>query len=412
MFPAALLAVVLAATACGNATLTTTKSPPQTVQSAPPPIKVSFHGEHVLAAADAAFARTLWTKLEAGGGNVVVSPTSIATALEMVYVGARGQTAAEMARVLHLPPGTPTDDVLTSAGGLFTQLETGGGKDSFAALADEVWVQRDFPVVPAFQVAMESAFGSVFNLADFAAHGEDARKAINAAIAGQTRDRIQDLLPAGTDLSAARLVLTNAIYLKAAWETPFDAKLTKAAPFTRDDGTVVRPQTMNDSAEFDYAATPGYQAVRIPYAGGRLAMTLLLPAKGKPLAWPGTAPHFATQMVDLALPKFTFTWGDDLASLLAQLGMPDAFTDAANFGGISTKPLKIGTVRHKAFISVDENGTEAAAATAVEIRAGAGYAPGQIATLHFNRPFLFRIDDTTTGLPLFLGKVADPTLGA
>lgn len=373
-------------------------------------VRVSFQAEHLVTTADTAFARTLWAKLAKDGGNVVVSPVSIATALQMAYVGAHGETASEMARALHLGTDVTPADIAAAAGAMLAQLQLASTKQSLLSVADQVWLQRDFPVVPAFQQAMADDFSAAFHLADFVQHSEDARKAINASVAAQTHDRIQDLIAPGTDLSAARLILTNAIYLNAAWAAPFESSQTKPAPFTRADGSVVRPDTMHATESFDYAATPGYQAIRLPYAGHRLAMTLLLPAKGQPLAWPASAPSFASSAIDLALPKFTFSWGADLAETLRALGMPAAFGDSADFGGMSPKPLRIDAVPHKAFIAVDETGTEAAAATAVEVFAGGAVRLGSIPQLHFDRPFLFRIDDTETGLPLFLGKVADPTL--
>ena len=406
-FPAALVAVALLATACGTATSDEPQAAPTRTAQA---VRVSFQAEHRVTAADTAFAQSLWAKLGADDGNVVLSPASIATALQMAYAGARGETATEMARALHLGTDVTAADIAAAAGAMLTQLQLASTKKSLLNVADQVWLQRDFPVLPAYTQAMANEFDSAFHLTDFAGHPEDARKAINASVAAQTHDRIQDLIAPGTDLSAARLILTNAIYLNAAWAAPFESSQTAPAAFTRADRSVVRPDTMHAEESFDYAATSDYQAVRLPYTGNRLAMTLLLPARGRPLAWPAAAPSFASASVDLALPKFTFTWGADLAETLRAMGMPAAFTDAADFGGISPKPLRIGGVPHKAFIAVDETGTEAAAATAVEILAGAAAAPGSVEHLHFDRPFLFRIDDTATGLPLFLGKVADPTL--
>lgn len=407
-FSAVLTAVAVVTTGCGGASTGPPNSAP--IHTAHP-VRISFQVQHELAAADSAFAEALWAKLATQDGNVVLSPASIATALQMAYVGARGDTAAEMARTLHLGSDATTADLAAAAGGLLNQVDAGSSKDSLLKLADAVWLQRNYPVAPGFRAAMADDFGSVFHLADFAEHGEEARKAINAAIASQTRDRIRNLLPPGTDLSSSRLVLTNAIYLKAAWESAFETGLTAPAPFTRSDGKVVRPKTMNATETFDYAATDDYQAVRLPYKGRRLAMTLLLPAHGRPLTWPAGL-KFTAQTVDLALPKFTFSWDAELSGLLIELGMSTAFTDVADFSGISSESLHIGTVQHKAFIAVDENGTEAAAATAVNIVTGAAPAPTSMAHLHFDRPFLFRIDDTVTGLPLFLGKVEDPTLGA
>ncbi len=408
-FPATLAAAALLATACGAATTSRPVASRVDLRAVP----VSAQQRQALAADDEAFAGALWAALDARDGNLVFSPASIATALQMAYVGARGETAREMARVLHLGAETTPLDVAAAASKLFTQLAPlAHDKHSLLTLADEVWLQRDLQVVADFRAAMSTGFGAAFHLADFVRHGEAARKAINAAIAAQTHDRIHDLLPPGMDLGDERLILTNAIYLKAAWLTPFAKGLTAPAAFTRADGSVVHPETMSTTDDFDYAATGDYQEVRLPYLGGRLAMTLLLPAAGRPLTWPATTPQFRMHTVDLTLPKFRFSWDDDLAGLLGQLGMPTAFTDRADFGGMSSEPLQIGSVRHEAFIAVDENGTEAAAATDVTMMATGGHAPVDLVQLHLDRPFLFRIDDTVTGLPLFLGKVADPTLGA
>lgn len=399
--------MALAATACG-ASSGTSDDPAR-----PPHVQqISARQQQTLAAADAAFARALWSELASRDGNVVVSPASIATAVQMAYVGARGETAVEIARVLHLDAAATPTDVAAAAASLLTRIEHAAGRSTSLSVADQVWVQRGFPIASGFRAALADGFDSAFHLADFIGHGEDARRAINDAIAGQTHDRIRDLLPPGTDLQDARLMLTNAIYLNAAWETPFDPRQTAPEPFTRSDGRVTHPKTMSADGQYDYAAAAGYQAIRLPYAGGRLAMTLLLPSHGRSLTWPAAPPSFRPRAVDLMLPKFHFSWGGDLAELLGALGMPTAFTDSADFGGISSKPLHIGTVPHKAFIAVGEKGTEAAAATAVGIMAGTAVNPGSITRLHFDRPFLFRIDDTATGLPLFLGKVADPTLGA
>jgi serpin B len=406
-----LATTALAATACGTGTTPNARSSTSRLDLHAVP--VSAQQQQELAADDEAFARALWSTLAGGDGNVVVSPASIATALQMAYLGARGQTATEMARTLHLGANATPTEVAAAASRLLAQLAPlAHDKQSLLTLADSVWLQRDFPVIPDFRAAMSTGFGSAFHLTDFIHHGDDARQAIDADVAAHTHDRIRDLFAPGTDLSSARLVLTNAIYLKAAWQAQFENALTAPAAFTRANGTVVHPETMHATEPLDYAATKDYQVVRLPYAGGRLAMTLLLPARGRPLAWPAAAPASGPHIVDLALPRFRFSWQDDLTKTLAVLGMPTAMSGAADFSGMSKSSLHIGLVQHKAFIAVDENGTEAAAATGVAMAAGGVAAPSHPTVLHFDRPFLFRIDDTATGLPLFLGKVADPTLGA
>jgi serpin B len=316
-----------------------------------------------------------------------------------------------MAEVLHLQDTAPLDVAAAAARLLGELAPLGTDKKALVALADQVWVQQGMPLLPDFSAAMKTGFRAGLHDADFADHGADARRAINSSVEDSTHGRIRDLIPADFPMDDVRLVLTNAIYLHADWASPFEREQTAPATFTRADGSTVTAPTMHDDAAVDYAAGDGYRAVRLPYAGGRLAMTLLLPDAGRPLAWPATAPVFRSTAVDLALPTFRFYWDDDLSTVLQNLGMRAAFSDAADFSGVTTgATLKIAAVLHKAFVAVDEKGTEAAAATAVIAVVTGAMAPPPT-SLHFDRPFLFRIDDLKTGLPLFLGSVADPTLG-
>jgi serine protease inhibitor len=228
------------------------------------------------------------------------------------------------------------------------------------------------------------------------------------------------LLAQGTLDTLTRLVLVNAIYLKAPWEHPFDKKATTKAPFNRAGGTKVTVAMMHaDLDSTGYASGPGWQAVDLRYAGSQLAMAIVVPDEGqldtveRGLDGPATGrllTGFADTNVVLGLPTWTFRTSTGLVDVLTALGISTAFTGSADFSAMTTQErLHIGTVQHEAFIAVDEDGTEAAAATAVEMEAAAGRAPSSKVTLTVDRPYLFLIYDVETAVPLFLGRVTDPT---
>jgi serpin B len=372
-----------------------------------------------LAAADATFGTDLLRAVAAqDDSNVVLSPASVAVALQMAYAGARGRTAAEMATVLHVNGLSPTDVAAAAADFLTDLAPLATDKRQLVDIANEIWVQTGFPLTSSYQSAMQSGFGADLRRVDFNGHADAVRQQINAAIAARTHNLIRNLLPPGMLDDTIRLVLTNAVYLHAQWQQPFTSEATQPAPFHLADGDTTEPMTMSQTSTLGYAKAPGYQAVQLPYAGGRLAMTILLPdgpvapleqtlaAKGLPALLAGTKPTRLT----LDLPKFTFTWSHDLKPVLQSLGMRSAFSDQADFSGISTAaPLQIAFVQHKAFVAVDEQGTKAAAATAVGARlSGIRLVKTDGLVVKVDHPFLFAITDRTTGLPLFLGQVARP----
>ena len=373
-----------------------------------------------LSAADGLFAGDLYRAVaDSEPGNLAMSPASVAIALQMAYAGARGRTAAEMAKALHVTGTAPLDVAAAAATFLRDLAPLATDKRELLSIANNVWVQSGLPLVPTFDTAMCTGFGAGMRRTEFSSDPEGARQSINAAVAAETRDKIQNLLPPGSIDSTIRLVLTNAVYLLAKWASPFDGAATNPRPFHGTDGSTFSPQTMEQQATFGYRNGDGYQAVRLPYAGGRLAMTILLPDAGvgpleQRLATDGLGPLTAglrDTPLTLDLPRFRFTWAADLTSALQSLGMTTAFTGAADFTGMTTaEPLSIGFVRHQAFIAVDEKGTEAAAATAVGIVGSAMRVtqPTGI-TVRVDHPFLFAITDTTTGLPLFLGRVTNPS---
>ena len=372
------------------------------------------------------FGADLYRELAQQPGNLACSPYSVAVALAMVRNGARGATATELDHVLHAPA---PDRLNSGLNALELHLATRSGRRSQegAAPADVVldtasslWGQRSERWQPAFLDALARFYGAGMHTVDYERDTEGARRAINGWTGERTHGRIPELVPAGMIDALTRLVLVNAVYLKAPWLVPFGRQATAPAPFTRTDGSRVSVPMMSASGTASgYASGPGWQAVRLPYLGEQLAMTLVVPDAGRlaqlerDVSGPavrallGDLP--ATQ-VDLRLPRWTFRTHVELSDLLSALGMPTAFTDRADFTGMTVQDaLSISAVLHEVFVAVDEDGTEAAAATAAIMELSAGRMPG--VTLTVDRPFLFLIHDIETGIPLFLGRVVAPTAG-
>lgn len=372
-----------------------------------------------------AFGLALYGRVAAAGsGNLVLSPASIALALSMARAGARGQTAAEMDAVLrdlgtdaHAAWLAALDSALNSRTGTF-QDQSGAPRDVTLRIVNAPFAQRGFALEQAYLDALAARFGAGLRLVDYISATEAARQAINDWVAGQTEQRIKELLAQGDVDGLTRLVLVNAIYLKAAWETPFAVEVTAPASFTRPNGSAVSVPMMHGGGELPYAAGDGWQAVELPYVGGKLSMLVIVPddlrafeAGFDDQVLAGIVSGLAAHQVILGLPKFGTESRLELGPVLAALGMPTAFSDAADFSGITTQePLLVSAVIHQANIDVDEKGTEAAAATAVVMRASA--APGEPVTLTVDRPFLFAVRDVETGAVLFLGRIADPSAAA
>jgi len=358
----------------------------------------------------------------AGAGNAVVSPASIVIALSMARAGAVGQTATEMDAVLH-DVATPAhagwlnalDSALATRTGTFKDA-TGADLPVTLRIANAPFAQRNMTLVPAYLDALASQFGAGLRLVDYQADPEAARKAINAWVDGQTEQRIPELIAQGVIDNNTRLTLVNAIYLKAPWLTPFTPEATKPATFTRADGSAIDVPMMVAQLDGRYARGTGWQAVELPYVGGSLALTIIVPddlatfeATLTPDLLAGITDGLADRTVNLTLPKFGVESHLDLADVLASMGMPTAFnSDRADFSGITTEEkLFITAVIHQANIDIDEKGTTAAAATAVVM--GRTSMPADVVTLRVDRPFLFALRDVPTGTILFLGRVADPS---
>ena len=379
-------------------------------------------GRRHAAAADDRFGADLFRLLGAAGRNTVFSPASVAAALQMALCGARGATAAQLAAALHLDGPAQAADGLRLLSDLLSSAGAGGpGGGVIMRAPNTLWVQAGLPLSPGFTGQLVDIAGVTVRPADFQSAPAEARAQINDLIAEQTAGKITNLLGPDAVSAATRLVLANAVYLKAAWTFPFPARATADAPFYPGDagGAPLSAATMRLTSDLAYLRADGYQAVLLPYKDSRLAMAVVLPEAGPPAA---LAPRLASglaplltgatrQSVALSLPKFRQRAGFGLIPVLQQLGVQDAFTSAADFSGItSAVRLFIGAVVHQAYIDVDEQGTEAAAATAVAMRPMALRRGPEPVRMIVDRPFLFAIADTATGLPLFLGQVSRPAV--
>lgn len=384
---------------------------------------VSTQDSATLANGNSAFAFDLYGAVRGANGNVFFSPHSISIALAMVYAGAEGNTAAQMAHVLHydLPPERlhPAFNALGLA--LESRGQGAAGRDGGPfrlKIANSIWGQTGYTFLAPFLDTIALNYGAGLRLLDFQADPEPCRITINDWVSANTERRIQNLIPQGTLTPLTRLVLCNAIYFNAKWLSTFARQNTRDMPFNLLDGRTATVRMMSQTQSFSYAEGDGYQAVELPYDGNEIAMLVLLPASGRFAEFEGQltsaragsiTASLAHRQVALTMPKFSYTSTLGLADTLRDMGMSDAVTPgAADFSGIDgTRELYISAVLHKAFVRVDEEGTEAAAATAVVV--GTTSAPLDPVVVNVNRPFIVLIRDLATGTILFLGRVADPT---
>ncbi len=342
--------------------------------------------------------------------DVVLGPTSLHTALLMVRAGAAGATADELDDGLHLA-GTPDPHAAASA--LDRELLARGEVDGVTLRsANRMWADRTFTPRETYVEQLVRSYGASLATLDLQGDPEGSRQAINDWVAAGTRDRIPELFAPGTLSPDSRLVLANAVALDADWETPFDAERTRDADFTLLDGTVVQVPTMQGGDGVEVGRGEGWTAVRLPYAGDALAMTIVVPS-----AFDAFEQQLSADLLDevdaglspagpsLGLPRFTARSASGLKPVLAGLGMTSMFDDArADLSGISrSERLVVGAVQHEAVVTVDETGTEAAAATGVDVQAVSAPMPVMV-----DRPFLFVVRDRSTGAVLFLGRVTDP----
>jgi serpin B len=362
-----------------------------------------------LTAANSAFALDLYRKLaSASDDNILLGPHSISTALAMIYAGARGQTATDMARVLHFEAFE--SDVAPRFNALdFALLARQQPGIVDLRLANQTFSQPGLPLVDSYLETLSTQFGAPLAELDFA-DAERARGVINDWVSGQTNERIPELFPEGTIDSSTRLVLVNAISLDAAWRYLFDPSETTGDSFTlADDATSINVPTMHFNLKLPLASEPDYSAVELVYGRGDLSMVLVLPKNSSAFDQSVDAAmleeifdRISERGIHLSLPKFSYKRHLDLDQILIDLGMGSAYGGADFSGMVEGGGLFLDTVQHDAFIEVDEAGTEAHAAT------GGAMAVSHGPTIEFNRPFFFVIRDRITGAILFLGRVTDP----
>jgi serpin B len=374
-----------------------------------------------LVSGNSAFALDLYRRIKEREGNLFYSPYSVSLALAMTYAGARGETAHQMAEALHFE--LPPEELHPAFNALDLELAQRGegaqGKDGEPFrlhIVNAIWGQRDYGFQEEFLDVLAENYGAGLRTLDFAGDPEEARATINDWVAEQTEERIEDLLPPGSIGALTRLVLTNAIYFNAAWKHPFEPERTADGPFYRLDGSEVQVPMMHQTEFLGYTEEEGVQVVELPYDGQEFSMVILLPERGTFGAFEDalTAERVDTIVEDLAyrqiklsMPKFEFDFDLSLVQALQELGMENAFGAEADFSGMTGSPeLFISEVVHKAFVSVDEEGTEAAAATAVVIAETA--MPEEPLAVDVDRPFIFLIRDIETGTILFAGRIVDP----
>lgn len=372
-----------------------------------------------LARGNTAFAADLFGQVRTKSGNLFCSPLSISAALAMTSAGAKGETLTEITKVLHLPESQEATHAGFAA--LMEQLTPSAGQAKYELhIANALWAQQGFPFRPEFLGLTEKQYKAGLRNVDFR-RAADAVKTINRWIEEQTKDKIKDLLSPSDVSSDTRLVLTNAIYFKGKWKKPFDKKATRDEEFYLSGGSTAKAPLMHQSGNYRHFSGDGLQAVALPYDGGNLEMLVLLPAEKDGLAkveggltaekLDGWVKAMRPRNGDVAVPRFKFTAKFELSDALQALGMKRAFTGDADFSGMSTADrLAIDKVIHQAFIDVNEEGSEAAAATAVTVkREAARPRPEERFTFRADHPFLFAIRDAKTESLLFLGRVTDPT---
>jgi serpin B len=342
-------------------------------------------------------------------GNVLLGPSSISEGLALAYLGARGETAVEMAGVLGYDrPGARA--VHAALRGLRETLEDRGHDQVEVQVANGLFGQRGLDFLDAFLADQSRFYEAPLETVDFAAAPDKARRRINDWTSRETSGLVKELFPEGTIDRQTVLALVNAAYLEADWHFPFNPKLTRPRPFGRLDGSAVDVPTMHFNEYLPSGRGPGWEAVRIPYAGEELSMLIIVPTD---------LPAFEANLdagvlgqvrasirdggIHLALPAFELRYHTSLIGPLRALGLELPFTDAADFSGMTGHPgLSIGAVEHETYVKVDETGTEAAAATGSAMQSSHG------PTINVNRPFLFLVQDDATGAILFLGRITDP----
>jgi serpin B len=371
-----------------------------------------------LVESNTAFALDLYHLLKTDKDNLFFSPYSISTALAMTYAGAKANTARQMSQVLHFT--LKPKQLHLAFGDLETRLNALRKKEDIElGVANALWAQKDYQFLQQFFDVVKQNYGAELSYADFKTAYESARREINAWVERQTNDKIKDLIKPGVLSALTRLVLANAIYFKGLWSSQFDESATQSTKFYLAPNTAVDVPMMRQEHEFNYMENDNLQVLELPYVGDDLSMIILLPKEMDGLTQVESSlsveslrsllARLRQRKVTVFLPRFKLSSQFSLQDTLASLDMPDAFKPGiADFSGMDgTRMLHISAVVHKAFVDVNEEGTEAAAATGVVVRVTS--APAAPTVFRADHPFIFLIQDNRSGSILFLGKVVDPT---
>jgi serpin B len=391
--------------------------------------------------ADAQFATQLYAQLRSTHGNLIFSPASVRIAMAMAFGGARGQTATEMEKGLVLPSTSPHAGfagLLTDWAALADPLPNPNASSSGPEMqkyyeaelerrrivlhvVNRLWAQTGHPFNQDFLALLRDSYRAPLAELDFRTKPEPSRLAINAWVSDQTAKKIPELIAPRQVTGDTRLVLTNAVYFKARWTEQFEPAATREEPFFAASGREVKAHLMHMTHFFSLGTFDGGQLLELPYANGELAMDIVLPTSRQGLprveeelaqgAWPRWLKSLKAARVDAAIPRFKTHSSFGLAKTLEAMGIQEAFKfPGADFSGIDgTKELFISSVVHQAMVDVDENGTEAAAATAVLMAAGAAPPTQKPVVFRADHPFLFFIRDTRSGAILFAGRLVDPS---
>jgi serpin B len=378
------------------------------------------------------FALELYSKLREGEGNLFYSPYSISTALALAYAGARGRTEMQMADVFHFPLiGELNEKPTANAsyqqqfarvfGEIIADLNERGEKGGYELKdANALWPQEGYEFKKDFLELVKTCYDGQINEVDFITATEKARNKINAWVEEKTNNKIKELIKPGVLDAMTRLVLTNAIYFKGNWARQFDKEKTKDAPFTLASGEKVDVPMMNQTAEYNYMETERFQALELPYVDDEMSLLIMLPKDTENFSeFEKTleAENLSKWLSELhkckvivSIPKFKLTSQFSLVSVLKSMGVVDAFSNAADFSGMSDgKNLFISAVIHKAYVDINEEGTEAAAATGVAIRL-TSVGPVPTPVFRADHPFLFLIRDNNSGSILFIGRQMNPNM--
>lgn len=375
--------------------------------------------EDILVQDNSTFAIDLFHQLHATEGNIFFSPYSVSTALAMTYAGARGNTEKEIEQTLKF--SLKQKKLHSAFAGIESKLNKLQKADNIKlSVANSLWPQQDYKFLDEYLFLIRRHYGVSITSVDYKCAREAARKMINTWVQNKTQDKIKNLIRPGILTALTRLVLVNAIYFKGNWKHQFKKEQTTDIPFYVSLNNSVQAPIMTQKQKFKYAEVEAVQVLELPYAGGDLSMIVLLPRKSDGLRrleknlTADNLKRWKRQMckreVLIFVPKFKMTSLFRLDKTLVTMGMVDAFSGSkANFAGMDGRPnwLYIGAVLHKAFVDVNEEGTEAAAATAVTMVAAALPTPPPI--FRADHPFLFLIQDNQTGSLLFMGRVIDPT---